>query len=189
MVTDSAGTQRQAQLFFVSPGQVNYLMPSQVAAGPATITITSGDGTVSTGTSQIANVAPGVFTANDSGKDVPKALSLRITSNSQQLFEPVFQYDSSQGRFVAKSINFGDPSDHLYLILFGTGLRNRHDLSTVAVTIGGLQVPVLYAGPNTDPGVDQLNIELPRSLSGRGDVDVTLSVDGKAANTVRINLR
>ena len=38
-------------------------------------------------------------------------------------------------------------------------------------------------------GLDQVNLLLPRSLAGRGDVDVALTVDGKAANIVRINIK
>ena len=44
------------RLFFVSPWQVNYLIPTDTAAGPATVTITDADGSVSAGPVQIANV-------------------------------------------------------------------------------------------------------------------------------------
>ena len=48
-VTDSAGHEQSAALFFVSQGQVNFLMPAGTALGAATVTITSGDGTSSKG--------------------------------------------------------------------------------------------------------------------------------------------
>ncbi|MGH9846577.1 MAG: hypothetical protein ACREEM_48380, partial [Blastocatellia bacterium] len=38
-------------------------------------------------------------------------------------------------------------------------------------------------------GLDQINLSLPRSLAGRGDVDLELMVDGAQANTVRLNFR
>jgi len=38
-------------------------------------------------------------------------------------------------------------------------------------------------------GLGQVNIRLPRSLPGRGEVDVELTVDGKTADTVRVNVR
>ncbi len=44
-VKDSDGVERAAALFFVSPTQVNYLLPSGTASGAATVTITSGGGT------------------------------------------------------------------------------------------------------------------------------------------------
>jgi uncharacterized protein (TIGR03437 family) len=38
-------------------------------------------------------------------------------------------------------------------------------------------------------GLDQINVLIPRSLIGRGEVDVMLTVDGKAANTVRVAIK
>ena len=78
LVTDSAGGRRLAPLFFVSPNQVNYLMPRNTSVGIASVTITSGDGTVSTGTADISTVAPGLFTANADGKGVPAAYVHRV---------------------------------------------------------------------------------------------------------------
>ena len=44
---------RRAGLFFVSTGQVNYLVPAATETGAATVVVKSGDGTVSTGTVQV----------------------------------------------------------------------------------------------------------------------------------------
>ncbi|HYI97447.1 MAG TPA: hypothetical protein VEX68_28175 [Bryobacteraceae bacterium] len=38
-------------------------------------------------------------------------------------------------------------------------------------------------------GLDQANIRISSSLAGRGNVNVVLTVDGKASNTVVINVR
>jgi uncharacterized protein (TIGR03437 family) len=74
--------------------------------------------------------------------------------------------------------------------LFGTGVRFRSALSGVSAKIGGTDVQVLFAGPQGDfIGLDQLNIQLPRSLAGRGEVDLVLTVDGKTSNTVRVNIK
>src|SRR5262249_5036505 len=48
-VRDSLGTSRPAPLFFVSFGQINYLMPPGTAPGTATVTVTSGDASISVG--------------------------------------------------------------------------------------------------------------------------------------------
>jgi uncharacterized protein (TIGR03437 family) len=60
----------------------------------------------------------------------------------------------------------------------------------VEVKIGGEAAEVLYAG--AAPGfanVDQVNVRLPRGPSGRGGVDVALTADGKATNTVKVNIK
>jgi uncharacterized protein (TIGR03437 family) len=60
----------------------------------------------------------------------------------------------------------------------------------VAATIGGLNSTVQFAGAAPGLiGLDQFNIELGRNLAGMGEVDVVLTVDGKAANVVRINVK
>jgi uncharacterized protein (TIGR03437 family) len=77
-VRDSAGAERLAPLFYVKSSQVNFLIPAGTATGVATITITSGNGIVSTGTVRIAPVAPGLFAANADGQGVAVASALRV---------------------------------------------------------------------------------------------------------------
>jgi len=68
--------------------------------------------------------------------------------------------------------------------LFGTGIRGAGGAVPVDVLVGGVKADVIYAGPQNDPGLDQVNIRLPRSLSGRGQVDILLSVGGSPPNPV-----
>ncbi|MCI0366446.1 MAG: hypothetical protein L0219_21495, partial [Phycisphaerales bacterium] len=190
---DSAGTERPAPLFFVAPAQVNYQMPQGTASGAATITITSGNGAVSTGSTQIAAVAPGLFSANASGQGVAAAVTLRVKADGTQRFEPVAQFDPAQNKFVAVPIDLGpdsgNASDQVFLILFGTGIRYRSSLSAVSAKIGGADAQVMFAGAlDGFVGLDQVNIRLERSLIGRGEVDVTLTTDGQAANTVKVSV-
>jgi uncharacterized protein (TIGR03437 family) len=190
-VQDSAGVTRDAPLFFVSPNQVNYLLPLGTANGAATVTISSNNGNLALGTVQIATVAPGLFTANASGQGVPAAVALRVRGDGTQSFEPVAQFDSGANRFVPAPIDLGANTDQVVLLLFGTGIRGRSNLSAVACRIGGVEVPVSFAGAQGDlVGLDQINVgPLPRNLAGRGEVDLVLMVDGKTANTVRISVR
>jgi uncharacterized protein (TIGR03437 family) len=127
LVRDSAGVERDAPLFFVAPAQVNYLIPAGTAAGAATAPITSGDGKVSTGVVQIAAVAPGLFSANASGQGVASGVALRVKADGTQIYEPIARFDQAQNRFVAVPIdlgpNLGNATDQVFLILYGTGLR------------------------------------------------------------------
>ena len=188
-VRDSAGTIRPASLFFVSPTQVNYLLPAGSAAGTATVTIISGDGTQSVGTVQVDRVAPGLFTANANGQGVPAALALRV-SNGTQRFEALSRLDSTTNRFVPAAIDLGPTTDQVFLVLYGTGVRNRTAVSAVNVKIGGADATVSFAqAQGSLAGLDQINALIPRSLIGRGEVDVVLTVDGKVANTVRVQIK
>lgn len=189
-ITDSAGTTRNAPLFFVSPAQINFQIPAGTAAGAATINVLLNGSTVGQGALTVASVAPGLFTANATGKGVPAAVILRVRADGTQSYESLAQFDQAQNAFVAMPIDLGASSDQLFLIGYGTGVRNRSSLSGVSATIGGTISSVSYTGAQGSyAGLDQINISLPRSLAGRGNVDVSLTVDGNPANTVTINIK
>lgn len=189
-IRDSANTERPAPLFFVAPTQINLQVPAGTISGPATILVTSGDGSLSTGIVNIATVSPGLFAANASGQGVPAAVVLRVRENGAQSYEPLAQFDVSQSRFVPIPIDLGPAGDQVFLILYGTGFRFRSTLSGVTTTIAGIAAETLYAGQAEGfVGLDQANIHLPRSLAGRGLAEVVLTVDGKAANGVMVQVK
>jgi uncharacterized protein (TIGR03437 family) len=189
-VKDSAGNERLAPLFYVSPGQINYQIPPGTTPGTAIVTITSGNGTVSTGTMQITSVAPGLFAANANGQGVAAAVALRVKADGTQIQEQVARFDQAQGKFVTTPIDLGAQSDQVYLVLFGTGIRFHSGLQGVSTNIGGVNVEASYAGAQGSfVGLDQVNLLLPRSLIGRGEVSVFFAADGKLSNTVSINIK
>jgi uncharacterized protein (TIGR03437 family) len=189
-VRDAVGTTRNAPLYFVSPEQINFQAPSGTAAGTAFIYVQSGGTVVGQSTATIATVAPGFFTANANGKGVPAAFALRVKADGTQSYEAVAQFDPAQNSYVAVPIDLGASTDQLYLIGFGTGFRNRSALTAVTATLGGASAEVSYAGAQgAFAGLDQANIAIPRSLAGRGDIDLAFSVDGQMANTVSINIK
>ncbi|HEX4950564.1 MAG TPA: S8 family serine peptidase [Blastocatellia bacterium] len=189
-VRDITGIERSAPLFYVSPTQVNFQVPPGTSIGNAIITITSGDGAGALQAVQIAAVTPAIFSADATGKGLAAALVQRIEGGKTLAYEQVAQFDSAQGRIVAVPIEFKSDAQELYLGLYGTGLRYRTSLANVKARIGTLELPVQYAGSqNTFVGLDQVNVLLPRSLSGAGEVDVVLVVDGKVSNAVKVNFK
>ena len=187
---DSAGIERLASLFYVSPNQINFLMPLGTAPGPGILTVTSGGTVVAGGVVDVASVAPTIFTANSTGQGFAAAQVFRIKSDGTQSFEPVARFDAALGTFVAVPIDLGPPTDQVFLILYGTGIRFRSTQAAVSVNIGGTPGEVLFADAAPGyVGLDQTNVRLSRGLIGSGEVDVLLSADGKAANTVRINIQ
>lgn len=190
-IKDATNRTTYAPLFFVSPTQVNYQIPKGVAPGLGAIVIESADGTVSTQTNvQIDGVAPSLFSANASGKGVAAAQVQRVKSDGTSTMEAVSYFDQLRGQIMAAPIDLSSVTDQNYLVLYGTGVRSRSQLSNVTAKIGGVAVQTTYAGSqNGYAGLDQINIMLPPALSGRGDVDVELSVDGKSANVVKVKIK
>lgn len=173
---DSSSVEHQVQLFFVSAGQINYLVPENLPTGTAQVIVTNGDGVVSRGELQIAPCSPAVFTFLSNGRGVPVALS----TYDGIVYESAVNSDGSP-----RTIELGTVWKPNYLVLFGTGLRHAQNLK---VRVGGVEVTPMYAGPqNSFAGLDQVNLQIPSHAPG-GIVDVTISADGMTSNIVQMKL-
>ena len=193
-VKDSQGSERLSPLLFVSLTQINYIIPAGTAPAMATVTVTNARGEVSTGTEMIMAVGPGFFTADASGKGIPAAVVLRV-KDGKSTYEPIARYDAEQQKLVLIPIDLGPEAgyatEQVFLVLFGTGFRFREPLSAGPVVyFGNSFVEPLYIGAQPDyPGLDQVNLPIPRSLIGKGEVVIGMSMDDKGANPVRINIK
>ncbi len=187
MITDSAGLTAVALLYYVDPGDVIFLVPPEIASGDATVTIQSGTGGIVSQPMVVENVVPSLFTANSSGSGVPAGFWIRSANgvvSQDYLFDPT----KPVGNRVPVPVDLGSEGDQVYLSLYGTGFR---DASQATATVGGEDVPVSgFAQVAAYQGEDVVNVgPLPRSLAGRGAVDVVITFDGKAANTVTASIR
>ncbi len=189
IVRDSVGMERLAPLFFAAPGQVNFQIPPGTALGTATI-IARRNGTPTAGATMMINaVEPGLYTANASGSGLPAGLALRIKADNSLSYEPVATYNAATQRFEPVPINLGPASDRVFLILYGTGIRNAaNSLGNVSINVGGTVLPVLFAGlVGGFIGLDQINSEaLPRTLIGRKEITATVFIGAKSTNTVML---
>ncbi|MCW5977128.1 MAG: hypothetical protein KIT09_03585 [Bryobacteraceae bacterium] len=175
-VTDSQGVERAAPLFFVSPAQINYLVPAGAALGVANVQVIRGGDVVMKGQALVEDAAPALFSADSSGTGLAAALAVVVRNGEQEIAALSRQ----------TPVNLGAADDQVYLSLFGTGMRNANGLATA--TVGGESVGVAGPAPSSQfAGVDQVNLgPLPRSLAGRGELDIVLTVGGKTANTVTV---
>jgi uncharacterized protein (TIGR03437 family) len=169
---------------------VNFLVPADTASGLGQVTITNDSDGVFHDVSLIRSPAPGLFAANSNGAGVAAAVVFRIAGDGTQRYEPVAQFDAAQNSYVSRPIDLGPATDQLFLLLLGTGIRRRSALAAVSMQVGRVAVETLYAGPQGQfAGLDQVNVRLPRSLAGSGEIDVRMSVDGTRANVVRVNVK
>ncbi len=188
-VTDSTGQARLAPLFFVSSGQVNFQIPPGTALGTASVEIIGDNGGFSASSVNIATASPGLFTAAANGKGVAAAQVLRIGADNVLRYQQVARLNASN-QWEAIPIDLSNAAEQVFLVLYGTGIRGRSSPTNIATTIGGVACETLYAGAQGSlVGLDQVNVRLPRTLAGRGEVDVAFTADGKAANMVRVNFK
>ena len=188
-VTDAAGVSSAPSLLYVSPGQINFLLPQGLATGVATISINNGSGTPVTALAAVGQVAPTLYTMTGAGAGPAAAKAVRITAGDPGSTIPLslFSCDISSCEALPIDVSGSAP---VYLTLYGTGIRNRSSPDNVLVTIDGISLPVLYAGAQPNfPGLDQINVQLPAQLSGSGVTNVVVKVDQHQANTVTLDIQ
>ena len=180
-IQDSRGVSRLALLYYVSPTQVNFLVPPTTALGMAKVSVTAPNG-VTAAQVNIFNTAPGLFTANTAG--LAAAVGVHVQDGVQSIFNVSYP-DPVVGANLPVAINLGAKNDQVFLTLFGTGIRNVSSLDRVTVLFNGVFGPVSYAGVQSEfAGLDQINVQMPQSLAGSGKVTIQVTVDGVAANPV-----
>jgi YVTN family beta-propeller protein len=150
---------------YVSPGQINFIVPNGVNAGQVNVIVKNGT-QMMTGAVTIAAGAPGIFTLNGMG-----------TGEGAILNATMWQ----RGPF--STTTNGQPTD---VAIYTTGL----DLSTKpAVTIGGVPVGVMWFGNAPGyAGLQQINIALPGSMAGAGRVPVMVTSDGQTSNVTYMHI-
>jgi uncharacterized protein (TIGR03437 family) len=183
-VRDSLGADRLAQLFFVSPTHVNFLVPDATAEGLAALNIDDGHLPLVEGlrATVIQLLAPGFFTADGSGAGAAAATGVRMLPNNTEIPVPVFSCSNGRCNTVPIDLSQGP----VYLSLYGTGFRHR-SANPNGIPLASCQVQnqmafATYSGPQgLLPGLDQFNLVLPQ-VSGAGETDVvcSFSLDAQA---------
>jgi len=105
-----------------------------------------------------------------------------------------FTCGSTAGSCVPAPISLGASTDIVVVELFGTGIRHLSSEAAVSAAINGQALPVQYAGAQpSDLGLDQVNLEIPHSLVGSGQVNlvVTVAITGGTVtlNTVTLDIQ
>lgn len=166
---------------YAGPMQINFLVPPDTVAGPATVEVTAPGGKVSAGV-EVAAYSPGFFL---------KAL------NDQQLVAALIAntgiYVAPEGVWPGVTSRPARPGDWLELYATGLGISGAPygtvltqpypiDASQITVTIDGLPATVSWAGM-TYAGLFQINVQVP-ALARAGFLPVLLEIAGRQTGGV-----
>jgi len=183
-----------APLFYVSPTQINFLVPFELLGqSQASLTVTAGGNTTAPQTVSLAAAAPGIFTVNSQGTGQGAVL----IAPGGEVAAPA---NSISGR-SSRPVRRGE-----YISVFCTGLGDvtsrpasgaaapASPLSTTLAgplaTIGGVSAAVTFSG--LAPGfaaLYQVNVQVPDSAPSGNAVPLVLSISGAASNTVTIAIQ
>jgi uncharacterized protein (TIGR03437 family) len=160
-------------------------VPSDITQGPAGIRIAPSEGAAISAVIRIGPVTPGLFAANSNGEGAAAAQIVRAHANgSQDPPQATATYDAARQAWIPVPIESASEGDEIYLVLYGTGIRNHS--ASVKLRIDGQEVPVLYAGPQSEfPGLDQVNVLLP-SDPRSGPAQISVAVDGMSSNVLTL---
>ncbi|MBZ5603776.1 MAG: hypothetical protein LAO79_15860 [Acidobacteriia bacterium] len=162
-------------LQYASQKQVNFVVPLGLPPGRHLLTVSSATSDV-----LVTNSSPGIFTVKGDGTGVPFASLLAVMGDGTNLAISPYQCNANGCAIAPVTLPQGLSS--LYVILYGTGIRNA---TTISASASSFPAQVVYFGAvGAYPGLDQVNILItnPSGLSGRQSV--VLQTDGTTSNSV-----
>jgi uncharacterized protein (TIGR03437 family) len=193
----AGGTGTDAYLVYLynqsGVNQIACILPSTVAAGSYNVTVTNGSNASAGFLAQVVANKVGLFTQDSTGTG--------LTSLQNYISASVVDLNRlTTGSISGVTISPAHPGQAV--IAYGTGLGPLaagdnstagayHDFSTsmtIKAVVGGVSIPVAYAGRAGYPGEDQINFTLPGNVQTGCAVPLQISVNGNlsAATTISI---
>jgi uncharacterized protein (TIGR03437 family) len=166
-----------APLLYTSTGQVNAVVPYEIAGMSQVVMEVQYQGAATAGTTfQIAGAAPGIFTSNSTGTGLAAAVnqdgSLNGASNP-----------AADGAYVTLYFTGGGQTNPAGVTGSVTGSVLKKLVQNVTATIGGQPAVVAFAGaaPTFVDGALQMNLIVPAGVHGTVPVVVTVGGIATAA--------
>lgn len=183
------GFSASAPLFFVSPQQINYLVPVGFPEGITEVRVHRAGLLSASFPSFVQSHQPSLFSANSDGKGAPAGEFLRVHGQTgARVSDTLAECSGGAGACTPRPLSFGSAEETLFLVLYGTGFSALGGLA--AVSIDGQALPVEFTGPQGSfVGLDQINVRVPRSFAGRGAVTLNVSFAGLSANPLVVNFQ
>lgn len=160
-----------APIVYTWSQQIGLVVPYEVTPGTALVAVQYGGAVALELPITIVPAAPGLYTADSSGKGQAMAVNhdtgvTNTTSSPEQAGGEITLYLTGAGE-VSPAVPDGAPNNAGF----------AHPLLPVTATIGGVSTPVLYAGGDNGlaPGMIRLDVAVPSSVSGSA-VPVVITV-------------
>ncbi len=176
-----------APLLYSSTGQINAVVPFEVAGQSSVqMVITQSGGQSLSTTLPVFAANPSIFSANASGTGQAAVINMDMTRNSAS--NPAAR-GSAISIYVTGAGVTNPPSKDGVL----TASANPPLIAqAVKVTIGGQNAPVTYQGaaPGLVAGMSQINAQIPTNIAPGSSVSLTLEVGStQSRNTVTIAVK
>jgi len=117
------------------PDQLRH--PSGTATGTAYLTVFASDGAISTGSVEVSGRRARPVQRRLQWPRAGGGSGFTVRGSSSQ-WSLAFQCDTQGRNCSTQAIDLGGDTDDVFLVLYGTGIRNRSVLSAVTCTVGGV---------------------------------------------------
>ena len=158
------------RLISVSPGQINFVFPTGIAADDDVAVIVNNNGVISRSIVDVRDAAPGVYAVRSDGKGAANAKCVRTSDNGKE------------SEYTALPCQIGYQGISNSLVLYGTGwrfgsdLRVRFRFKINDTEEDEVELIPSYAGRYVDDdgkehlGLDQIIVSLDEDLANRINV-------------------
>jgi uncharacterized protein (TIGR03437 family) len=175
---------KPAPIYFVSPGQLNVLVPFATTGPTATIAVQNTNVSSNTVTVPVAATSPGVYSLDQSGSGGGAILhadySLVSPTKPAAAGETILIFLTGLGA-VTPALTDGTAGNS------GTLYRANTDL---VVYVGGQPATVAFKGQAPGfPGLYQLNVTLPQGLKGPGNLPLAIQTPNAYHDQVDIPIQ
>ena len=167
-----------AGLYFVAPGQLNFVVPPGLPAGTYNVVINN-NGAVIRSTLAIAAAQPDIATTTNGAGG--RAMVLNVTNPCVPTAEPFTVTTTRPTGGVCSSATTETVATELLIMLTGVRTVQR---ANVTVRIGTTDLTgdaIVSVGPSNTAGFDQIVVRLPATLAAAGDVPVIVTVGGASS--------
>jgi uncharacterized protein (TIGR03437 family) len=173
-----------AALYFVSPTQINALVPFGTTGATATITVQNGSATSNTVTVPVAATAPGVYSLDQSGSGSGAILhanfSLVNDASPASAGETVLIYLTGMG---STNPTVADGTA-------GNASTLYNVVAPATIYVGGQPGTVMFNGLAPGyPGLYQINVTLPATLPGTGRLPLAIGTNNAYHDQVDISVK
>jgi uncharacterized protein (TIGR03437 family) len=162
-----------APLYFVSPTQINFQVPSATAAGSASVFVAVNGTTVAQGTMDVRAVSPAIFLSNPQtlqGAVLDQNNAVNSVAAPAHRGEVIQIFGTGQGPLQTPVLDGTVPSPYAVSV------------RTPKVYISDIEAAVQFSGVSSYPGLWQINAVVPDRTFVAGQVPVVLVLDGVQSN-------
>jgi uncharacterized protein (TIGR03437 family) len=167
-----------APVLYENSGQVNFQMPWETQAGPATVVVSTNGLASAAVNITVQAAAPGIFVQGTHAAALNSDYSLNSSSSPTKAGGTILAYLTGAGAVS------NQPPDGV-----GAGFDPLSSVtSTVSATIGGQSAVVSFAGLAPGfVGLWQVNVVVPSGVT-QGDLPLIVSVDGQNSNSANVSV-